>query len=87
MVHKIIIDLCRQLKGSGMEIFMNYRDKFLLQMMICLAVFALARGAAMIDNEGFSKIKNKVGEYSKTYHHLYKKFIAIIHKNLHSAAF
>ena len=42
---------------------MNYRDKFLVQMMICLAVFALARGAAMIDNEGFSKIKNKVGEY------------------------
>ncbi len=42
---------------------MNYRDKFLVQMMVCLAIFALIRGAAMIDNEGFSKVKSKAEEY------------------------
>lgn len=42
---------------------MNYRDKFLVQMMICFTIFAVCRGAAMIDNEKFSEIKNTVAGY------------------------
>ena len=37
---------------------MNYRDKFLVQIMVCLAIFVGLRGVAMIDDEGFSEIKS-----------------------------
>lgn len=42
---------------------MKYRDKFLVQMMICFAIFAVCKGAAMIDNEGFAKVKNTALQY------------------------
>ena len=42
---------------------MNYRDKFLVQMMICFVIFAAARGVAMIDNDKISEIKDTVKGY------------------------
>jgi hypothetical protein len=47
---------------------MNYRDKFLVQIMVCLAIFVGLRGVAMIDDEGFSEIKSTLNRYiSKNY--------------------
>ena len=47
---------------------MNYRDKFLVQIMVCLAIFVGLRGIAIIDDEGFSEIKSTLNRYiSKNY--------------------
>lgn len=44
---------------------MRYNDKILIQAVICLAIFALVRGAAMIEGDSISKIKDAVKEQSE----------------------
>lgn len=47
---------------------MKYRDKLLVQIMMCLSIFAVLRGLAMVDSDGFTKIKNTLDGYlSKNY--------------------
>ena len=39
---------------------MRFKDRFLAQMVICLAIFAAARGAAMINQEDFARIRDNI---------------------------
>lgn len=43
----------------------NYQDKLIIQVVVCLAIFALVRGSAMVGGETVTKIKDAIREQAQ----------------------